>query len=105
MTEEENTKSMFVRTVNSLSFVFKQKPVNMFYVLNALGNFDDLLVLALAADELSINIDDAYRIVKKEEELKAYELKQKAELKEKMGEVVQLWKNQPDSSAETANSS
>ena len=74
----------------------------MFYVLNELGNFDDLLVLALASAELKIDIDDAYRIVKKDEELKAYELNKKIKLQEKMGEVVQLWKNPPDSSVDTA---
>lgn len=93
MTEDEKTKSIFMNVVQSLSFIFNQKPKNMYYVLKEVGSFDELLILALAASDMDLDIDEAYHLCKESEEIK-----------EKMGEVIHLWKKL-DSSAGTVNGS
>jgi len=105
MTKDVETLNMFVKVVNSLSFIFGQKPKNMYYVLNKVGSFDELLVLALAAIDMKMEVDEAWRLCEETKTVEEEILKKKEELKEKMGEVIHLWKNKEDSFAATVNGS
>ena len=106
MTEDQKTLSIFVKVVNSLSFIFGQKPKSMYYVLNKVGSFDELLVLSLAAIDMHMEVDEAWRLCEETKMVEKEILKKKEELKKKMGEVIHLWKDkQEDSFAATVNGS
>jgi len=94
MSEDEKTKSLFVKVVNSLAFVFGQKPKSMYRVLNDLGSFDELLVLALAAGDMGLDVYEAHLLCRESKELEEKLIKEKEELKKKRGEVIHLWKHQ-----------
>ena len=66
----------------------------MYKVLNDLGSFDQLLVLALAAGDMGIDVYEAHLICKEGEELEERLVKEKEELKKRMGKVIHLWKDQ-----------
>jgi hypothetical protein len=96
MSEDDKTKDKFMKVVQSISFVFHQKPQNMYYVLNEVGSFDELMILALAANDMGLDVDEAYHLCEEGKD---------QQLKEKMGEVIQLWKKPKGSSVATVHTS
>lgn len=90
---EEETRNLFSRTVSSLSFIYGQKPGEMVFVLNEVGNFNDLIILCLVAKDLELPIRETYNLWKEDRDV----------LKEHTNNVIHLWKKKGDTSAPSAD--
>lgn len=88
--EDEQIKDLFKRTLNLIGFVYKQNPKHVLYVVNEVKSFDRLVALCLAAADLNLTVDTAWDLYKEEDEA----------IKEAMGEVVQLWKEEKNTEEE-----
>ena len=86
---EEETEKLFSRTVSSLCFIYGQKPSEMIFVLQEVGNFDELLILCLVSKDLEIPVKELYLMTERERE----------EIREHRKKVIQLWKRGEDTSA------
>jgi len=90
---EEETEKLFCRTVSSLSFIYGQKPNDMIFVLNEVGNFNDLIILCLVSKDIELPIRDVYNLWKKEKDF----------FESHKNNVIQLWKKKEDTSAQNVD--
>ena len=78
----EETQEIYKRTLIQLAFIYQYTVNDMSDVLNECGSFDKLIVMALVAKHLDLNIVTAWKLYKEGSE----------EVKKAEGEVIQLWK-------------